>query len=139
MENISDILDRTNKIAIVGLSKNPDKDSHRIAEFLLSKGYEIIPVNPSSDEILGLPCYSDLLDIPAEIAKTIDMVNVFRKSSEVQSIVEKTLRMRLLYNSPKYVWTQLGISDQNAANDAQNVGLSVVMNKCIMIEINKLT
>ena len=139
MENISDILDRTNKIAIVGLSKNPDKDSHRIAEFLLSKGYEIIPVNPSSDEILGLKCYSDLLDIPVEIAKTIDMVNVFRKSSEVQSIVEKTLRMRLLYNSPKYVWTQLGIYDQSAANDAQKAGLSVVMNKCIMIEINKLT
>tara|TARA_B100001013_G_scaffold337312_1_gene257318 strand:+ start:463 stop:882 length:420 start_codon:yes stop_codon:yes gene_type:complete len=139
MENISDIIDRTNNIAIVGLSKNPDKDSHRIAEFLLSKGYEIIPVNPSSDEILGLKCYSDLLDIPVEIAKTIDMVNVFRKSSEVQSIVEKTLRMRLLYNSPKYVWTQLGIYDQSAANDAQKVGLSVVMNKCIMIEINKLT
>ena len=67
------------------------------------------------------------------------MVNVFRKSSEVQSIIEKILRMRLLYNSPNYVWTQLGISDQNAANDAQNAGLSVVMNKCIMIEINKLT
>lgn len=139
METVSDIIKQTNKIAIVGLSKNSDKDSNRIAQFLLSKRYEIVPVNPSADEILGLKCYSDLLEIPADLAKTIDMVNVFRRSSEVQSIVEKTIKMKLLFDSPKYIWTQLGISDEHAADEAEKTGLSIVMNKCIMIEINKLT
>ena len=139
METVSDIIKQTNKIAIVGLSKNSDKDSNRIAQFLLSKRYEIVPVNPSADEILGLKCYSDLLEIPADLAKTIDMANVFRRSSEVQSIVEKTIKMKLLFDSPKYIWTQLGISDEHAADEAEKTGLSIVMNKCIMIEINKLT
>jgi len=89
---INEILRNYRNVAVVGLSRDPNKDSYRVAEYLKSKGYRIIPVNPFADEILGEKCHKSLLDLPDDIKKMIEIVDIFRPSKEVLSIVEQALR-----------------------------------------------
>ena len=116
-------------IAVVGLSKNPEKDSHEVAVYLQRAGYKIIPINPTADKILGERAYKDLEDAPLPL----DVVNVFRPSSEVSGIVDKAIKI-----GAKAVWTQLGITDEEAGERAMKAGLDFVMNRCMMIEHKKL-
>jgi predicted CoA-binding protein len=121
-------------IAIIGLSRNSEKDSFRVASYLKKNGFHIIPVNPYAEEILGEKSYKSLLEIPAEIQKAIDIVDIFRPSEDVPIIVEQAKSLRKKYGKPDVIWMQLGIINQEAAREAEKAGLYVVMNKCIMIE-----
>jgi len=131
--DIKFILSRSKTIAVVGLSRNPMKDSNRVASYLQSQGYRIIPVNPSADNILGENCYNTLLDIPEQLFSSIDIVDIFRPSEDVSDIVDQVMEMKKKLNKPDTIWMQLGITDEDAAKRARQVGIFVVMNRCIMI------
>jgi predicted CoA-binding protein len=91
---IREILKQYRVIAVVGLSKEPDKDSHRVSAYLQQHGFRIVPVNPFSDEVLGEKSYKSLLDVPAEIAETIEIVDVFRPAQDVPLIVEQVVKLK---------------------------------------------
>jgi predicted CoA-binding protein len=135
---IKGILTNYKTVAVVGLSREPGKDSHRVSAYLKQHGFHIIPVNPFTDEILGEKSYKSLLDIPPEIQKTIEIVDVFRPSNDVPPIVEQTIKLKAVYGKPNVLWMQLGIVNEQAAEAARQAGLIVVMNRCMMIEHKRL-
>ncbi|HLE75595.1 MAG TPA: CoA-binding protein [Candidatus Bathyarchaeia archaeon] len=131
---IKKILTTYRTVAVVGLSREPDKDSHRVGAYLKDRGFRIIPVNPFADEVLGEKSYKSLLDIPAEIQKTIEVVDIFRPAKDVPPIVEQAIKLKEMHGKPYVVWMQLGIVNEQAAETAKKAGLTVVMNKCMMVE-----
>ena len=135
---IKEILTKYKTVAVVGLSREPGKDSHRVSAYLKQHGFHIIPVNPFADEILGEKSYKSLLDIPPEIQKTIEIVDVFRPSKDVPPIVEQAIKLKAAYGKPNVVWMQLGIVNEQAAEAARQAGLTVVMDKCRMVEHRRL-
>ncbi|MGD0993930.1 MAG: CoA-binding protein [Candidatus Bathyarchaeia archaeon] len=135
---IKEILKKYKVIAVVGLSKEPEKDSHRVSAYLKQHGYLIIPVNPFADEVLGEKSYKSLLDIPPEIQKTIEIVDIFRPAKDVPPIVEQAIKLKQIYGKPFVVWMQLGIVNEKAAEAARRAGLIVVMDKCLMVEHHRL-
>jgi len=122
----------------VGLSREPDKDSYRVATYLKKQGFRIVPVNPFADEILGEKSYKNLLEIPVEIQKTLDVVDVFRPAKDVPAIVEQAVKLKAMHGRPRVVWMQLGIVNAQAAETTRKAGLTVVMDKCMMVEHRRL-
>jgi hypothetical protein len=137
-DQIKDLLKKYKVIAVVGLSKELEKDSHRVSAYLKQHGYRIVPVNPFADEVLDEKSYKSLLDIPPEIQKTIEIVDIFRPSKDVPPIVEQAIKLKQTYGKPFVVWMQLGIVNEQAAEAARRAGLIVVMDKCLMIEHHRL-
>ncbi len=127
-EQIRKIYDLKN-IAVVGMSKNPEKAAHYVAKYLKERGYHIIPVNPSADEILGLKCYHSLSEIPGRV----DIVDVFRPSDEVEPVIEEALKL-----GPNVIWLQEGIHNPRAELKAKNAGIDVVFNRCMLAEHQRL-
>jgi predicted CoA-binding protein len=127
---IKKILEDSNSIAIVGASPNKKRDSHKVMEYLLKKGYRIFPVNPneSGNMILGQYCFDDL----ESINKPVDMVDVFRAAEAVIGIAEQSISI-----GAKVLWTQENIVNKEAAKLAENAGLKVVMNRCPKKELSK--
>src|SRR5208282_83495 len=121
-------------IAVVGLSKDPSKPSYDVAKYLPSKGYRIVPVNPTASEILGQRCYKTLMDLPMELKRELDVVDVFRRPEDVLPVVEEAIQLRREYGRPAVVWMQLGIVNDAAAKLALDAGLGVVMDRCMKIE-----
>lgn len=123
-----DILKRVRSIAIVGISKNVEKDSYAVMRFLLENGYDVFPVNPhyKNELILGRKCSAYLKDIN----ENIDMVDIFRKKEFVYNITKEAIDI-----NAKVLWTQLDIICIDSMNLATNAGLDVVMNKCPKIEL----
>jgi len=131
---IREILTKYKTVAVVGLSRDPDKDSYRVSAYLKKHGFRIIPVNPFADEVLGEKSYKSLLDIPAEIQKSIEIVDIFRPAKDVPPIVEQAVKLKEAHGKPYVVWMQLGIVNGQAAETAKKAGLVVVMDKCMMVE-----
>ena len=124
-----EVLTQAKVIAVVGHSDKRDRTSYQIAQFLRQVGYTVYPVNPNIQEIDGQPCYASLQAVP----EPIDIVNVFRRSEHLPAIVEDAIATQA-----KTIWTQLGITDNTAAQTALNAGLNLVMNACIKIEYLRL-
>lgn len=124
-----ELLERIQTIAIVGLSPKPERPSHRVAKFLQSCGYRIVPVRPAINTLLGEPVYRSL----NEISFPVDLVNVFRASQHVPEIVEQCIQCNI-----KAIWLQEGVIHYAAAERAQKAGVSVVMDQCIFKEIVRL-
>jgi len=123
---IKDILKSVKSIAVMGLSPNPEKDSHRVAKYLQEAGYKIYPVYPKEDTILGEKVYRALTDI----SEKVDMVNVFRKPAAVAPIVDKAIER----GDVDVIWTQIGIVNNEAGEKATANGMRVVQNQCSMVE-----
>ncbi|HID73421.1 MAG TPA: CoA-binding protein [Thermoplasmata archaeon] len=123
-------LNSCRRIAVVGLSADPAKDSHRVARYLMEHGYEVVPVNPFHEEILGLRSHPDLRSVPVPI----DLVDIFRPSSDVPDIVEQAIDI-----GARVIWMQEGIVQNAAAERATRAGLQVIMNRCIMKEHRRMT
>jgi len=122
-------------IEVVGLSKDPSKESYSVSQYLKEQGYRIIPVNPTAPEILGERAYPSLLEIPAEEARRIEVVDIFRPSEQVPPIVEQAIRLRKVDGAnPKMIWMQLGIENPAAAEVARRAGMEVVQNLCVRTE-----
>jgi hypothetical protein len=124
-EQIARILARTRVIAVVGLSANPERDSHRVASYLMRSGYRVIPVNPRLRQWQGERAYASLREIP----EPVDLVDVFRRSEAVPAVVEEAIAVRA-----KTVWMQEGVVHHAAAARARAAGLQVVMDRCILKE-----
>jgi hypothetical protein len=137
-EDLRKILSKYKNVAVVGLSRDPSKDSHRVAKYLKEHGFCIFPVNPMADEVLGEKSYKSLLDMPAEVQKTLEIVDIFRPSDEVLSIIEQVIQLRKRHSVPHVVWMQLGIINEQAAEKAREAGLTVIMDKYIMKEHKRL-
>jgi predicted CoA-binding protein len=137
-EHIKKILTENKTIAVVGLSREPEKESHIVSAYMQNNGYRIIPVNPFVEKVLGEKSYKSLLEIPAKLQKSIDIVDVFRKSEDVPPVVEQAIQLKEKTGKPCVVWMQLGIANEQAAEKAEKAGLTVVMDKCIMKEHMRL-
>jgi predicted CoA-binding protein len=131
---IKEILSKYKVIAVVGLSKEPEKDSYKVSAYLQRNGYRIIPVNPFAEQVLVEKSYKSLLDIPPEIQKTIEIVDVFRLSEDVPPIIEQAIKLKQIFGKLSVVWMQRGIINETAAEPARQAGLIVIMDKCLMVE-----
>jgi len=112
-------------IAVVGLSPKPERPSHEVALYMRAAGYEIIPVNPGHEQLLGVRCYPDLASIP----QRVEIVCIFRNAKEVPAIVKQAIAIKA-----KVVWMQLGIVHVEAAAMARDAGLQVIMDRCLMVD-----
>lgn len=130
-EELKHTLSTSKTIAVVGISPKQDRPSYVVASYLKSKGYRIIPVRPDGDRILGEKVYRRLIDIPSEIE--IDVVDVFRKSQEVDPVVEEAIQ-----RGAKVVWMQEGVVNEDARVRAERAGLKVVMDRCMKKEHQRL-
>ena len=128
-QQIYEILARPRRIAVVGCSPDPQRDSHRIARLLLERGHSVIPVNPRADEILGRRCYPSLRALPTPV----DMVDIFRRADQAGAVVDEAVAI-----GATIVWMQLDVIDQAAAARACAAGLTVVMDRCPAIEYRRL-
>jgi hypothetical protein len=128
-KQLKKILTETKVIAVVGASRDPFKAAHRIPRFLKERGYKIIPVNPNAEMILGEKTYRYLQDIPEKI----DLVNIFRPSNDCLEVAKDAVIVR-----PKVIWMQLGIKNDEAKKIAEENGIEVIMDKCILIEHQRL-
>jgi uncharacterized protein len=117
------------RVAMVGLSANPSRPSHFVAIYMISKGFDVIPVNPREKEILGRKCYGSLKEIPGPV----EIVDVFRDPSAVPGIVEEAIAVHA-----KVLWLQLGVIHEEAAERARQAGMTVVMDRCMKIEHGRL-
>ena len=126
-ETIRSMLTGSKTIAVIGLSADPAKPSHYVSAYMQQHGYKILPVNPSlaGAEVLGEPSYASLADLPVKP----DLVNVFRVPSLIPGIVDEMLALGL-----KDLWVQQGIVNLEAAQRAEQGGIRVVMDRCIMVE-----
>lgn len=134
-EEIKSVLESYRTVAVVGLSRNPSKASYQVARYLQAVGYRVIPVNPFVDQVLGETSYNSLLDVP----ETIEIVDIFRPSEEVPSIVEEAIKLKNRLGNPKVIWMQLGIVNEEAAKRAKEAGFKVVMDRCMMMEHKRLS
>src|SRR5208283_2252211 len=126
---IYELLSRAETIAVVGLSASPMRPSHSVSAYMQAKGYKIIPVNPRIAEALGEKSYPSLLEMPLEVAQTIDLVDVFRRSEYVDEIVEQAIRLKI-----PVIWLQEDVINEVAAEKARQAGMFVVMDRCILKE-----
>ena len=127
---IRDILTTTKRIAVVGLSDRPARPSYGVASFLIAHGYEIVGVNPAlaGRDVLGRPVVATLAE-----AGPLDMVDIFRASDQAGAVV-----MEAVAQGARTVWMQLGVVDDAAAEAARTAGLRVVMDRCPVIEWQRL-
>jgi predicted CoA-binding protein len=126
---IQGILERSKTIAVVGLSPDEARDSHQVAAYMQRHGYRVIPVNPNVKTVLGERAYGSLREVP----EPIDLIDVFRRPEFVPAIVEEAIAIQ----APA-LWLQLGVVHEAAARRAQQAGIAVVMDRCLMVEHRRL-
>ncbi|MDA3130088.1 CoA-binding protein [Aliibacillus thermotolerans] len=124
-EEIGDILKKYDKIAVVGLSDNPERTSYQISEAMQKAGYKIIPINPKVKEVLGEKAYPSLLDVEEDF----DIVNVFRRSEHLPDVAKEAVK-----TNAKVFWAQLGLENEEAYRIAKDHGMTVIMDRCIKVE-----
>ena len=117
------------KVAVIGMSRSKSKAAHFVPKYLLENGFDIIPVNPNSNEILSKKCYKEITEVEGDI----DIVDVFRPSEDVLSFVIDAIK-----KNPKVIWLQEGIHNEEAENLAREHGIDVVFNRCMLAEHQRL-
>ena len=127
-DEIKDIFSLKN-VAVVGMSKNPQKAAHYVPKYLSEQGYNIMPINPTTNEILNKKSYQNI----SEVDQPIDIVDVFRPSEQVLPVVEEAIKMK-----PKVIWLQEGIHNEEAEELARKQGIKVVFNRCMLAEHQRL-
>ncbi|MEM0373059.1 MAG: CoA-binding protein [Sulfolobaceae archaeon] len=132
-ELIKKILLEYKNIATVGFSKDPTKPAHLVPKFLIEKGYNVFPVNPTASEILGRKVYKSIMEIP----ERIDIVQIFRPSNEVNIIVDEVIARKKRMNDVKVIWMQEGIKNDEAKKKAESEGIIVIQDRCMYKEYMK--
>ena len=127
-EQIRDILS-LKKVAVIGMSKSSFKAAHFVPKYLADNGYDITPVNPSSDEILGIKCYDSI----SKVNEDIEIVDIFRPSDQILPFVKEAIKKK-----PKVIWLQEGIHNSEAEELARKEGIQVVFNRCMLAEHQRL-
>ena len=116
-------------VAVVGMSKNAEKAAHYVPKYLQTQGYNIVPVNPTADEILEKKCYSSLQDVDQQI----DIVDVFRPSDQIMPVIQEAIKKK-----PKVIWLQEGIHNPEAEALAEKAGIKIIFNRCMLAEHQRL-
>ncbi len=127
--DITDLLKTAKTIAVVGLSSDPMRPSFGVSRFLQRQGYRIIPVNPNETEVLGERAYASVRDIPDQV----DIVDIFRRPARVPEVIDQALEKGI-----RHIWMQEGVVNEEAAKKAEQAGMSVVMDRCILKEMARL-
>ena len=127
-EEIKEIFSLKN-VAVIGMSKNQEKAAHYVPKYLAENGYNIIPVNPTTDTILEKKCYSSV----DQIDSAVDIVDVFRPSDQVLPVIQEAIKIK-----PKVIWLQEGIHNAEAEELARKEGIQVVFNRCMLAEHQRL-
>ncbi|MCT8138000.1 CoA-binding protein [Anaerobacillus sp. CMMVII] len=122
---IKEILATNKRIAVVGLSNNPERTSYMVSEAMQNAGYEIIPVNPVVDEVLGVKAVATLKDIEGQV----DIVNIFRRSEFLPELAKEAVEI-----GAKVFWAQLGVENEEAYQYLKDNGMIVIMDRCIKVE-----
>jgi len=130
---MKDILTPPKTIAVVGVSDKPDRPSYMVTKYLLEQGFIILPVNPMIPSVFGIPSYASISAIPQSIH--IDIVDIFRKSTEVPGIIEELIAAK---RTP-LIWMQEGVISEEGKTLAEKNGMEVIMNVCMMKQHNKNT
>jgi hypothetical protein len=117
------------RIAVIGMSKHVNKAAHYVPKYLYENGYDVIPVNPTTDKILDRKCYASISDVTFEI----DIIDVFRPSEQILSMIQEAIQKK-----PKVIWFQEGIHNSEAEEMAKKVGIKVVFNRCMLAEHRRL-
>ena len=120
-----DILKNCRTVAVVGISADESRPSFRVAKYLQSQGYDIIPVNPKETEVLGQTCYPDLKAVPVKV----DVVDIFRRVEDVPPVVDQAIEIKAAA-----IWMQEGIKNEQAAEKARKAGIKVVQDRCMLKE-----
>ncbi|BAD84194.1 CoA-binding protein [Thermococcus kodakarensis KOD1] len=128
-EEVREILTKYRKIALVGASPKPERDANRVMRYLLEHGYEVYPVNPRYDEVLGRKCYPSVLDIPDEV----EIVDLFVRPEFTMDYVEQAIK-----KGAKVVWFQFNTYNREAFRKAKEAGLTAVAHRCIKQEHERL-
>ena len=137
-DTVESILTKYRTVAVVGLSADPSKYSNIVAKYLQSKGWRIVPINPNITESLGEKSYPSLLDLPESVQKQIEVVDIFRRSEDVPPIVDQAIQLKRKNGKPFVIWMQLDIVNEEAAKRGRDAGISVVMNRCMKVETERL-
>ena len=133
-----EVLKKAKVIAVLGASRNPWKDAHRVPKYLKESNYKIIPINPNAQEILGEKAYPSLKDVPLEVDKNIDVVEVFRPPEEAVEVIRQVKELQDRIGKEVVVWFQIGTVSEEALREAEKLGLKVVANKCMMVEHKRM-
>jgi len=126
-----EVLNKSKTIAVVGASKNSEKDAYSVPRYLKDQGYRIVPVNPTADEVMGEKAYPSLLEVPNEVGKTIDVVEVFRPSDELPQVALQAVEMKRMYGRPLFFWAQQGLENEEAKRILEKNGIQYVMDACM--------
>jgi uncharacterized protein len=129
-EKIRQILENVKNIAVVGLSPKEERPSNRVAKYLMAHGYSVTPVNPGQSEILGEKCYSSIMDIP----HNVDVADLFLSNERIPDAVDQAIKKGI-----KIIWMQLGVFHREACEKALKAGATVVVDRCIKIEHEKIS
>ncbi|MFB4211450.1 CoA-binding protein [Shouchella sp. JSM 1781072] len=124
-QRIKEILDTKKRIAVVGLSDNPDRTSYMVTQAMQDAGYKIVPINPNVEHVLGEKSYRSISDLDVEV----DMVNIFRRSEFLPELAKETVEAGI-----PIFWTQLGVVDEGAYDYLQEHNVETVMDRCIKVE-----
>ncbi|MFC7392719.1 CoA-binding protein [Scopulibacillus cellulosilyticus] len=124
-DELNSILAKAKRIAVVGLSDNPERTSYQVAKHMLDARYEIIPVNPKADQVFGIKSVGSLKDIEGHV----DIVNVFRRSEFLLDVAKEAAEIK-----PDVFWAQLGLANEDAYDYLQKHGITVVMDRCIKVQ-----
>ena len=136
--DIERIFENTSNIAVIGLSKNELRDSYQVSAYMKNAGYNIIPINPTIDSVMGVKSYDSLKNIPEDVLKNIELVNIFRRSEFVEEIVDEVIEINKKYGKIHTIWMQLGIFYDEADKISKENKLNIITNKCIKIEHGRL-
>jgi uncharacterized protein len=126
-----DVLSKAKTIAVVGASRDVGKEAHMVPRYLKHEGYRIVPVNPTAVEIMAEKAYPSLLDIPEAVAKSIDVVEVFRPSEELPAVAQQVVELRRRYARPIVFWSQAGLESDEAKRTLELGGVPYVMDACM--------
>lgn len=128
-DEVRRILGYARRIAIVGASPKRHRASHGVAAALRAQGYDIVPVNPNADEVLGRQAYDTLADVPG----TIDLVDVFRREEHLPEVTRQAVEV-----GARGVWYQLGLRSEEGARIAEEAGLDLVQDRCLKVDVARL-
>ncbi len=128
-----EVLKKYKTIAVVGASKNPTKDANTVPQYMKDHGYKIIPVNPTADEIVGEKTYPTLMDLHADLASKVEIVDVFRPSEELPQVAQQVVDFHRKYGRPFVVWAQLGLENEEAKQILSKSQIPYIMNACLRV------
>ncbi|MBI5375384.1 MAG: CoA-binding protein [Candidatus Schekmanbacteria bacterium] len=134
MKNLRKIFEKSKTIAVYGMSKNPDKPAQLVPAYFVSQDYNVVPINPSADEIIGIKCHKNLSDI----SERIDILDVFRPSEEAVEVVKEAIERRKIKGDIDVIWLQEGIVSDTARELAEKEGIIFIQDKCLYKEYVKV-